>query len=115
MVSRLFRNCSQSSTLPFFQWINNVSDSRFVFLSVAVCGLPHPNKNHALTMARFAKECLLQMQKQLSQLETSLGEDTSKLGMRFGLHTGPVTAGVLRGELTFWFVLMLYFLDIAYF
>lgn len=25
-------------------------------------------------------------------------KDTSTLGMRFGLHSGPVTAGVLRGE-----------------
>ena len=32
------------------------------------------------------------------QLEVTLGPDTAELGLRFGLHSGPVTAGVLRGE-----------------
>ena len=31
-------------------------------------------------------------------LETTLGPDTGELGLRVGLHSGPVTAGVLRGE-----------------
>jgi hypothetical protein len=31
-------------------------------------------------------------------LENTLGPDTSELGLRIGLHSGPVTAGVLRGE-----------------
>jgi class 3 adenylate cyclase len=34
----------------------------------------------------------------LSQkLEVHLGPDTAELEMRAGLHSGPVTAGVLRG------------------
>jgi Adenylate and Guanylate cyclase catalytic domain len=33
----------------------------------------------------------------LRQLETTLGPDTVDLDMRFGVHSGPVTAGVLRG------------------
>ena len=32
------------------------------------------------------------------RLEVSLGPDTADLSMRIGLHSGPVTAGVLRGE-----------------
>jgi Adenylate and Guanylate cyclase catalytic domain len=32
------------------------------------------------------------------QLEVSLGPETADLCMRYGLHSGPVTAGVLRGE-----------------
>ena len=32
------------------------------------------------------------------ELEVTLGPDTGDLGMRFGLHSGPVTAGVLHGE-----------------
>jgi class 3 adenylate cyclase len=32
------------------------------------------------------------------RLEVSLGPDTADLGMRIGIHSGPVTAGVLRGE-----------------
>ena len=31
-------------------------------------------------------------------LEISLGPDTAELSVRCGLHSGPVTAGVLRGE-----------------
>ena len=32
------------------------------------------------------------------KLEVELGPDTGELQLRFGLHSGPVTAGVLRGE-----------------
>ena len=32
------------------------------------------------------------------KLELTLGPGTQDLQMRFGLHSGPVTAGVLRGE-----------------
>ena len=75
-------------------------------------------------MARFARNCLNAMKDVVHQLEITLGPDTGKqyigvnffvpktfakkhyrrsslpadLGMRFGLHSGPVTAGVLRGE-----------------
>ena len=33
-----------------------------------------------------------------ARLETELGEDTGNLTMRIGLHSGPVTGGILRGE-----------------
>lgn len=65
---------------------------------VAVTGLPTPRKDHARVMARFATECLNVLQEVLLDLEVSLGPDTTSLGMRVGLHSGPVTAGVLRGE-----------------
>lgn len=32
------------------------------------------------------------------KLELTLGPDTGDLAMRFGMHSGPVTAGVLRGD-----------------
>jgi len=32
------------------------------------------------------------------RLEAKLGPDTGDLSMRFGMHSGPVTAGVLRGD-----------------
>ena len=38
------------------------------------------------------------MQEILPQLADDLGQDTNDLAMRFGLNSGPVTAGVLRGE-----------------
>jgi class 3 adenylate cyclase len=65
---------------------------------VAVTGLPDPCKDHALVMARFARDCMHRMRVLVRNLELSLGPDTADLSMRFGLHSGPVTAGVLRGE-----------------
>jgi len=49
-------------------------------------------------MARFARDCLHRFTQLIKELEVTLGPDTTELGMRFGLHSGPVTAGVLRGE-----------------
>jgi hypothetical protein len=49
-------------------------------------------------MARFARDCMHRMNQLTRKLEVVLGPDTTDLAMRFGLHSGPVTAGVLRGE-----------------
>jgi class 3 adenylate cyclase len=65
---------------------------------MAVAGLPTPQPNHARLMARFANECLLQIRETTSRLADKLGEGTSDLTLRIGLHSGPVTAGILRGE-----------------
>ena len=65
---------------------------------VAVAGLPDPRRDHAVVMAKFARQCLLQLSKLTKQLEVMLGPDTADLTMRIGLHSGPVTAGVLRGD-----------------
>ena len=65
---------------------------------MAASGLPEERKDHAAVMAKFARECLLQLHRVLRRLEVTLGPETSDLGLRVGIHTGPVTAGVLRGE-----------------
>jgi class 3 adenylate cyclase len=65
---------------------------------VAVTGLPNHRKDHAVAMARFARDCMHRMHQLTRKLEVVLGPDTADLSMRFGLHSGPVTAGVLRGE-----------------
>ncbi|KAG7371467.1 adenylate cyclase [Nitzschia inconspicua] len=65
---------------------------------VAVTGIPHPRKDHAVLMAKFARDCMTVMHDVLGRLETNLGPDTTELGIRVGLNSGPVTAGVLRGD-----------------
>ena len=49
-------------------------------------------------MVKFANACLMKMGELTQELEVLLGPDTNDLGFRVGLHSGPVTAGVLRGE-----------------
>jgi class 3 adenylate cyclase len=65
---------------------------------VAVAGLPTPQDKHAVIMTKFANECMTRMSYVLPDLVDILGEDVAELSMRVGLHSGPVTAGVLRGE-----------------
>jgi class 3 adenylate cyclase len=64
----------------------------------AVTGLPEPRKDHAICMVKFARDCRNQMLELIHKLEVTLGPGTGDLEMRFGLHSGPVTAGVLRGQ-----------------
>ena len=49
-------------------------------------------------MINFAQKILQEMSKMTKELEITLGPDTGDLGLRVGVHSGPVTAGVLRGE-----------------
>jgi len=65
---------------------------------VAVCGLPEPREDHAVAMTRFARDCQLRMASLSRQLEIALGPDTADLSFRIGMHSGPVTGGVLRGQ-----------------
>jgi class 3 adenylate cyclase len=65
---------------------------------MAVTGLPEPQIKHASIMARFAWDCLIQIGEITKELESTLGPDTAALSMRFGLHSGAVTAGVLKGD-----------------
>ena len=89
---------------------------------VAVCGLPVVNHQHAIVMAKFARECMEAVHDVIRELELTLGPDTSELAIRVGtcetwqsrnvsgrfetnhcvvsvgIHSGQVTAGVLRGD-----------------
>ena len=49
-------------------------------------------------MAKFTRDILLMMNKVVHDLEVELGPGTGELGMRFGMHSGAVTAGVVRGQ-----------------
>ncbi|KAL7569519.1 hypothetical protein ACA910_013893 [Epithemia clementina (nom. ined.)] len=65
---------------------------------VAACGVPEPRRNHAVVMARFAAECRACMNTLTRELELTMGPDTGELRLRCGMHSGAVTAGVLRGD-----------------
>lgn len=65
---------------------------------VAATGMPDPRSDHAVMMAKFANTCLAQIKDLTGSLESQLGPGTSDLAFRIGIHSGPVTAGVLRGE-----------------
>jgi class 3 adenylate cyclase len=65
---------------------------------VACAGLPVARDDHAVAAARFAADCLRKFQELTKKLEGELGPGTSNLGLRVGLHSGSVTAGVLRGD-----------------
>ena len=65
---------------------------------VAASGIPTERRDHAVAMARFARDCQHAFIALTRELEVKLGPDTADLGMRFGLHSGPITAGVLRGD-----------------
>ena len=65
---------------------------------VAVTGLPEPQANHAIIMVKFAQECMVKMSQVTHEIMDRLGPDTADLRMRVGLHSGSVTAGVLRGD-----------------
>eukprot|EP00980_Cylindrotheca_fusiformis_P023291 scaffold10332_cov101-Cylindrotheca_fusiformis.AAC.2 len=65
---------------------------------VAVTGLPHAQADHHLRMVKFSRHVLQKTSVLTREMEVELGPDTTNLGFRIGLHSGPVTAGVLRGE-----------------
>ena len=66
---------------------------------MAVTGLPEPQQDHALIMAKFARDISLKLRQKVQEMETSqYNLYTGELALRVGLHSGPVTAGVLRGE-----------------
>ena len=70
---------------------------------VAATGLPEPQTDHAERMALFAYKCLNKVKELLKKLESQLGPGTSDLGMRMGMHSGPVRFenmySVLRSKL----------------
>ena len=65
---------------------------------LAATGIPEPQEQHAVIMVQFASACLTKFQGLIHELSTTLGEDTKDLAFRVGIHSGSVTAGVLRGE-----------------
>ena len=52
---------------------------------MCVAGLPNPQEQHALIMAKFAYDCLLKMNDATCGLVDKLGEGTEQLSLRIGL------------------------------
>lgn len=65
---------------------------------MAVTGLPEPQEDHAVRMAKFASDCLTKLAEVTSGLVEDLGDGTDDLTLRIGMHSGEVTGGVLRGD-----------------
>ena len=65
---------------------------------VAATGLPEPQKDHCLLMVRFVYEAMVSFLHLAKALEKSLGPETGHLTIRAGIHSGPLTAGVIRAE-----------------
>lgn len=64
---------------------------------LAVTGLPEERHDHADAIALYAQECLDFLNKTCSgKLASTLG--TQDLKGRCGIHSGPVVAGILRGD-----------------
>jgi class 3 adenylate cyclase len=61
---------------------------------MAATGLPSPNAAHATVMADFA----LQLEPLLARACDLTGVTPGQLSLRVGLHSGSVTAGVLRAD-----------------
>ena len=92
--------CDHKSLLRCLDWDENqnqVRVSQFYFLS-SVCFVVLFCFPFLVRMVKFAKSCMEKLDLILNDLEISLGSDTMQLGMRVGIHSGSVTAGVLRGD-----------------
>jgi class 3 adenylate cyclase len=65
---------------------------------VAATGIPIYQKDHATLMVRFMNGMMIKMNILVEEVEVNLGPDTGDLSLRTGIHSGPITAGVLRGQ-----------------
>lgn len=66
---------------------------------IATTGAPYPREDHAVLLVQFAQRCRSKANEVLKRL-IEQGEMTgiSELKIRIGIHSGPVLAGVLRGN-----------------
>jgi Adenylate and Guanylate cyclase catalytic domain len=65
---------------------------------LAVTGVPDPQEQYVVIMARFAFDCQLSLVTVTESLSRVLGPGTTNLRMRIGIHSGPVTTGFLVGD-----------------
>lgn len=66
---------------------------------IASTGVPDQRDDHAILLAKFAERCRRTANDVLQKLSKQEGmHDVTALSIRIGIHSGPVTAGVLRGR-----------------
>ncbi|CAB9517936.1 natriuretic peptide receptor [Seminavis robusta] len=67
----------------------------------AVTGVPDVQSDHALRMIQFAQALVRQFVQVVKRHELALvlGPDTGDLRLQVGIHSGPVTAGLLQGDI----------------
>ena len=65
---------------------------------MAVCGVPDAREDHAVAMAKFALQMQAKMKLVRDRLARRLGSEVHDLLLRVGVHSGSVTAGVIRGQ-----------------
>merc|ERR1712127_456189 len=63
---------------------------------IAVTGIPEPIDDHAIVLIQFCFDCRDKVREVCTRLDTE-GLCTANLDMRFGIHSGATTAGILRG------------------
>jgi class 3 adenylate cyclase len=86
-------------TITHLSWSGSWLTSMLCNRYVAVCGLPEPRDDHALAMTKFAIDMRRKTKELVNgELKDLLGAGTEDLEMRIGLHSGPTTGGVLRGQ-----------------
>jgi Adenylate and Guanylate cyclase catalytic domain len=92
---------SQSAGCPVSQDITKLFDMDLTCLVANLVALTpctlDKRDNHSIVMARFAASCLEKFRAVVNMLEDDL-PGAASLDLRTGLHSGAVTAGVLRGD-----------------
>ena len=89
---------SQAAYYLFFSNSSDCATDCNVLSFQAVAGFPDPRADHAIMMARFSRDCVMNMYRLREELELTLGPGTAELDLRVGIHSGPCLAGVIRGE-----------------
>ena len=64
---------------------------------MATSGLPDIQDDHAEVMAKFSVKFQKIFEVVTTELSYTLGSETTDFKLRCGLHSGPVTDGVIRG------------------
>ena len=83
LLNRIFTGFDEAAEMFDMEKIKTIGDAY-----MAAAGLPQPNETHAQSSVLFGKEML----RRLAKVRDETGV---QLDMRIGIHSGPVTAGII--------------------